>query len=237
MTVTARGIRAENRERLESEILRLGREQLASVGPAALSVRAIARDLGMASSAVYRYVASRDELLTRLIIESYDALADAAEAAHDRIDPADLRGRWFAVGHAVREWGIAHPHDWALLYGSPVPGYAAPTDQTTDPGTRVAVLLAGLLRDAVAADAAARPERRPPVADDLRALTSGLLTGLDIPENELSPALFAAGITAWTLAVATVSSEVFEQLGELGAAGYAALHHYALAVGADALLR
>ena len=107
MSEQAGGIRAANRARLEGEILRLGREHLAQVGPAALSLRAIARDLGMASSAVYRYVASRDELLTLLIIESYDAMADAVEAALAGVDDADLRDRWFTVGRALRAWAIA----------------------------------------------------------------------------------------------------------------------------------
>ncbi|MFN8098751.1 MAG: TetR/AcrR family transcriptional regulator [Dermatophilaceae bacterium] len=237
MTRQPRGIRAENRERIETEILRLGREQLASVGPAGLSVRAVARDLGMASSAVYRYVASRDELLTRLIVESYDALGDAAQEAHDAVDAADLRGRWFAVGRAVRAWGIAHPHDWALLYGSPVPGYAAPTDRTTDPGTRVTDLLAGLLRDAVSTGREAPEDRRPPASPALLALASHLLGALGPGEEDVSPALFATGIVAWTLVVGSVSSEVFEQLGELGPSAYAVLHDHALALGAHALLR
>jgi AcrR family transcriptional regulator len=76
----------------------------------------------MASSAIYRYFASRDELLTALIIDAYDALASAAEAAASR---ADLPGRWLAACHAVRAWALANPHEYALIYGSPVPGYHA----------------------------------------------------------------------------------------------------------------
>ncbi len=76
---TAKGVRERARAEITSEIVRAGRDQLATDGAAALSLRAVARELGMVSSAVYRYVASRDELLTLLIIEAYDALGAAVE--------------------------------------------------------------------------------------------------------------------------------------------------------------
>ena len=86
------GIRARNRAAIEGEILRVGREHLASHGAAGLSLRAVARDLGMASSAVYRYVASRDELLTRLIVTAYDAMCVAlAENLDCALVTADAR--------------------------------------------------------------------------------------------------------------------------------------------------
>ena len=82
----------------------------------------------MVSSAIYRYFPSRDDLLTALIIDAYDALGDAVEAADAAVDRADLRGRWLAVCRAARAWALAHPAEYALIYGSPVPGYAAPDD-------------------------------------------------------------------------------------------------------------
>jgi AcrR family transcriptional regulator len=101
--------------------------------------------MGMASSAVYRYFPSRDELLTRLIIDGYDALGAAAE---DADDPTALpRERWLAACRAVRSWALTHPHEYALLYGSPVPGYAAPRD-TVPSAARVGVVLGRILGDA-----------------------------------------------------------------------------------------
>ena len=81
------GIRERARAETTAEIIRLAREQIAEHGAAELSLRAIARDLGMVSSAIYRYFASRDELLTRLIIDSYDRLGEAVEAADARCRP------------------------------------------------------------------------------------------------------------------------------------------------------
>ena len=83
----------------------------------------------------------RDELLTALIIDAYDALADTAEAADAGRPPADIRGRWEATCHAVRDRALAHPHEYALIYGSPLAGYQAP-QATVAPATRVADAIA-----------------------------------------------------------------------------------------------
>ena len=80
------GSRAANRAEIERRIREAGREQLSEFGAAGLSLRAVARELGMVSSAVYRYVASRDDLLTLLLVEAYDDLADAVGAARAGAD-------------------------------------------------------------------------------------------------------------------------------------------------------
>ncbi|TYP89558.1 TetR/AcrR family transcriptional regulator [Blastococcus xanthinilyticus] len=152
------------RAEITAEIADAARRQLAEVGAAALSLRAVARELGMASSAVYRYVPSRDDLLTRLIIDGYDALGAAAEQADD--PAAAPRERWLVVCRAVRAWALAHPHEYALLYGSPVPGYTAPRD-TVPAATRVGVVLGRILGDA------ARAGALPPVSG---AAAAGLVT-------------------------------------------------------------
>lgn len=130
------GKRQETRQQIETRIIQLGRQQLVDRGAAGLSVRAIARDLGMVSSAVYRYVSSRDELLTLLLVDAYSDLAEAVDRAR-----AAVGDFWsddvIAISRAAREWALAHPARWALLYGSPVPGYHAPPERTVALGTRV----------------------------------------------------------------------------------------------------
>ncbi len=103
------GARARARAQLTTEILGAARRQLAEVGAPALSVRAVARDLGMVSSAVYRYFATRNELLTALIVEAYDSVGSAAEdaAAADGRTP---RERFVAACGALRRWALGHPH-------------------------------------------------------------------------------------------------------------------------------
>lgn len=140
------------RAELTREIAEVARQHLASEGAAALSLRAVARELGMASSAVYRYFPSRDDLLTALIVDAYNALGEAAEKADADHPRADLLARWQAACAAVRAWAVAHPHEYALVYGSPVPGYAAP-EATIGPAGRVAVVLCRVVVDGIAAGA------------------------------------------------------------------------------------
>jgi len=140
------GKRQESREQIEARIVELGRRHLVERGAAGLSLRAIARELGMVSSAVYRYVSSRDELLTLLLVDAYSDLADAVDRAREtggELWSDDVT----AIARAVRRWAVAHPAGWALLYGSPVPGYHAPAERTVAVGTRVV----GAFLDAVAA--------------------------------------------------------------------------------------
>lgn len=207
MTVSesiARTVRQAAREDLTRRIVETARRQLAEVGAAGLSLRAVARELGMVSSAVYRYVPSRDQLLTLLIVDAYDSLGAAAERAEARVARADLPARFAAVCHAVRRWAIRHPHEYALIYGSPVPGYAAPMD-TIAPASRIGLLLVSLLSDAVATgayDAAAAPPLRPAV---LRAIGPARAFMPDHLPDDLA----VRGLMAWTYLFGAISFDLF----------------------------
>ncbi|WP_315095392.1 TetR-like C-terminal domain-containing protein [uncultured Cellulomonas sp.] len=127
---TTAPLRARDRARaaLMAELLAAARARLESEGSAALSLRAVARDLGMASSAVYRYVPSRDALLTLLIIEAYDAVGQVAEDAAAGARGAGPAQTWLEVARAVRRWALDQPYSFELIYGTPVRGYRAPDD-------------------------------------------------------------------------------------------------------------
>jgi len=156
----------------------------------------------MASSAVYRYFASRDELLTALIVDAYDAIGAAAEKAEAAVERTDLRGRWRAVCRAAREWALAHPHEYALVYGSPVPGYAAP-EATVAHAARVAVLLCRVVADA---SATGTVDPAPDGANAGDVLTPGLAESLGLPE-----ALAPRVVTAWSGLYGAISFELFGQ--------------------------
>jgi AcrR family transcriptional regulator len=190
------------RAELTAEIADVARGQLAEVGAAALSLRAVARELGMVSSAVYRYFPSRDELLTRLIIDGYDALGLAAESADDPAAPP--RERWLAVCRAVRAWALAHPHEYALLYGSPVPGYRAPAD-TVPAASRVGVVLGRILGDAAHGGALqeASGERDPGLVSD----AAVAVLGGDHPS--LDDGVRVRALLAWSSLYGTISFELF----------------------------
>lgn len=193
--------RARARAALTIEIADLARAQLATVGAAGLSLRAIARELEMASSALYRYFPSRDDLLTRLIIDGYDDLGAVAEAADDPAAPAGAR--WLAVCRAVRRWALAHPHEYALLYGSPVPGYRAPQD-TVPAATRVGAVLGRVLGDAARAGSlpAAGGEPTGTVSPEAVDVLGGEHPALD-------DAVRARALLAWSALFGAVSFELF----------------------------
>jgi AcrR family transcriptional regulator len=202
--------RAIAREQVTNAILSTARAQLGTVGPAQLSVRAVAREVGMVSSAVYRYFPSRDELLTELLIICYDELGAEVEAAESAVrHRSDLTARWLAIAHGVRRWAVGHPHDYALLYGSPVPGYAAP-ERTVGPGTRVSRLIMNLLIDLDAATPRHRPRGRRSRADaELHRILAGLreFAGHDLPDE-----VVLRGMRAWSGLIGAVSLEIFGQL-------------------------
>jgi len=204
---TAKGVRERARAEITGEIVAAGRRQLATDGAAALSLRAVARELGMVSSAVYRYVASRDDLLTLLIIEAYDTLGAAVETAAAPGRGRTSAGRFVAAGRAVRTWAVAHPHEYALLYGSPVPGYEAPQD-TIGPASRTTLALLGVVGDAHrdgALGSPAVPVTVPPALHrDLDAIREA--AGTDLPD-----AVVVAMIAAWTQLFGLVSFELFGQ--------------------------
>ncbi|MDQ0963735.1 AcrR family transcriptional regulator [Streptomyces sp. B4I13] len=200
---TVRGARARARAEITAAIKEEARRQLASEGAARLSLRAVARELGMVSSALYRYFPSRDDLLTALIIDAYDSLGESAEAAHTTVAGAVPLERWVAVGEAVRAWALAHPHEYALIYGSPVPGYSAP--RTTVPSAaRVGLLLIGIVRDA-------RREDRldvPLLTDDLVPEAVRMATDL---APDLPPGAVTALVAAWAQLYGLVGFELFGQ--------------------------
>ncbi len=207
MADAPRTARATARAELTRAILDNATAQLAEIGPAALSVRAVARDLGMASSAVYRYFPSRDALLTALIVQAHDELGALAEDAEAAVRRRDLRGRWRAVAHALRDWAREHPHQYALTYGSPVPGYAAPAD-TVAPAARVMTVLLGVVRDAQ--DAGRTPSAGPTRV--AAAEKAAIAPVAQVVEPALSPAYTVRALTAWAALSGQVSLELFGHL-------------------------
>ncbi|MCA0296360.1 MAG: TetR/AcrR family transcriptional regulator [Actinobacteria bacterium] len=212
-----RAVRRRARAEITAEIVEVARRHLSTVGAAGLSLRAVARELGMASSAVYRYVASRDDLLTLLIIDSFDALGAWAEDAERPVPRERTTDRWLAICHGVRDWALAHPYEYALIYGSPVPGYVAPPT-TVGPATRVTALLSGVLADLPAAPASASDGAAPDVT-----ATGGAGDGWRAalgPTREFMPAglsddVLIQGLMAWMLLFGSVSFELFGHLHQV----------------------
>lgn len=233
-TSPAEGVRALARQQMRAAILDTARSHLAEHGAVGLSLRAVARDVGMVSSALYRYFDSRDALLTALIIDAYNSLGDAVETADADVPRDDLIGRWNAFAVTTRRWAMADPHQYALVYGSPVPGYAAPPD-TIGPATRVTGVLGRLLVDIAASrhhggpdPAGTGPEETGPEEtgpEDTGPASATTATGpAAAPDANLVTAmapvagflgervptdLLVRGLMAWTYVFGAVSFELF----------------------------
>jgi AcrR family transcriptional regulator len=197
------------RQATVEEIKAVARAQMAAEGTAGVTLRAIAREMGMTAPALYRYFGSRDELVTALVVDAYDALADAMEAAVEAVPAGRHAARLRAAFEAFRAWGLEHPTEYALIFGSPIPGYVAP--ETTRPaGVRYTGLLVRLLAEAHGAGALdpARVEVRVPAG--LRRQVEGFRRRLD--RDDLPVPVLAFGLGAWARVHGLVTLEVFGHL-------------------------
>ena len=202
--------RERARAELTREIREEARRQLAETGAPGLSLRAVARELGMVSSALYRYFPSRDDLLTALIIDAYNALGAAAEGAVAADPGLSSRVRWLAACHAIRAWALDNPHEYALIYGSPVPGYQAPA-ATTGPASRVPLAFVRLLADADAAGTL-RTGDGPGLDDALAAQAGALATALaESGAIRVPPDALVRAVIAWAQLFGMISFELFGQ--------------------------
>ncbi|MER7698135.1 TetR/AcrR family transcriptional regulator [Streptomyces sp. NPDC096095] len=205
---TIRGARERARIEVTAAIKGEARKQLAKEGAAKLSLRAVARELGMVSSALYRYFPSRDDLLTALIVDAFDAIGEVAEgAARERAETRPPTERWLAVACAVRAWGLAHPHEYALIYGSPVPGYIAPMD-TVGPASRAGLVFIDIVRAAYLADDLAVPPLAPALRQDAERMAADFAP--DVP-----PAAVAALVAVWAQLFGLISFELFGQFNRV----------------------
>ncbi|GIG22864.1 TetR family transcriptional regulator [Cellulomonas chitinilytica] len=224
--------RERARAQVLAELLDAARTRLETDGAADLSLRAVARDLGVASSAVYRYVESRDALLTLLIIETYDAVGTVAEtaAADARARGADPARTWLEVARAVRTWALAQPYAFELIYGTPVRGYRAP-DDTVPSALRMWGVIVGVLQqaDAEGTLSPAGPDFDPRgrVTPEVVAAVGGALG--PVPDDALRTA--ARSATLFCSLLGAVSAELFGHLHRF-ADDYAALFDVTIATAA-----
>jgi AcrR family transcriptional regulator len=204
--------RDRNRQATVAEIKTLARQQLTEHGPGALSLRAIARQMGTASSALYRYFASHDGLVSALCVDAYTALADALSAARDAQPPDAHARRWWAVCCAFRRWARDNPADFALIFGTPQPGYQAPEPVTGPAAGSAAAIPLDVYAAAVTAGAA-DPDRTqvPPdleTTDFLSRLLANAAPGYP-------PRLAGIALTAYASVLGYLVAEVFGSLGRL----------------------
>lgn len=206
MSAQPHGLSRRERTHLATvdEIKTVSRRLMQEQGNASLTLRAVAREMGITPSALYRYFDSRDALLTALIVESYDEVGDVAErAAASTPADADAVTAFMTVAHAFREWSVEHPHAFGLLFGPPVPGYEPPPD-TLATSLRVARVLLDLLRRCLGSgmrllfDGPLDPALEAALGDGQQ----GEFAGLDAPATALA-------LGCWATLLGAISTEVF----------------------------
>jgi AcrR family transcriptional regulator len=204
--------RARQRQETVAEIKARARRQLAALGTGAVNLRAIAREMGTAPSALYRYFASHNELISALCADAYDSAADALAAARDALPAGEHARRWQAVCDAYRQWSLDNPADFALIFGTPVPGYRTPAPATGPAASRFAAVPLEVFAAAVAAGAA--DPARTQIPPDLQA---GVLLQDLLGRTQLTNAshLAAIALTAWASILGYLVTEIFGSLPQL----------------------
>lgn len=191
--------RQQARLETEAQITRIGNRMLDADGLEGVSLRAIARELGIVSSAIYRYVKNRDALLTILIRDAFTSIADAVDDALEHDNSV------LTVGVTMLAWSRTHPNRWALIYGTPIPDYQAPRDETVVPGTRIMVLLTNLLAEPTVQTSRSQL----PPTHALDALREGLQElGLE-PDDRV----IMASVTVWSAVIGLINALRFGQFG------------------------
>lgn len=170
----------------------------------------VAREVGMVSSVVYRYFPSRDELLTALIFDAYWVAGERATNAGLESRGGDLMGRWLSIARAVRAWAIESPHEYALIFGTPIPGYVDPRD-TVDPAAVIPALLLGLLVDATAQGCPVAWSERP-IPKAVRVDLPNVRTAAAVP---LTDEASIQGAMAWAQLIGMISFELFGHLANI----------------------
>ncbi|MBT3314710.1 MAG: TetR/AcrR family transcriptional regulator [Anaerolineae bacterium] len=133
---------------LENAIKEVARSQMIENGSASLSLRAIARALKITAPAIYNYFPSRDDLVTALIVDAYNSLGDALRLSQASLQKASDGERVFASARAYRNWALAHPEEYNLIFGTPIPNYHAPMEITGPAAAGNMSVLIGVLHNA-----------------------------------------------------------------------------------------
>jgi AcrR family transcriptional regulator len=140
-------MRERYRAQVRQEVKEAALRQLAQAGPGGLSISAIGKQLGVSGPALYRYFASRDDLLSELVIDAYHDLANSLKAATSQVPSDNPRGRFGALARAYRRWALAEPHRYRLLFGPPLPGFEAHAQRLVEASLAAMHLLLDVLRE------------------------------------------------------------------------------------------
>lgn len=204
--------REQRREETFLEIKATARRLMAEHGTAGLTVRGIAKEMGMTPPALYRYYDRLDDLITALITENFHALADALEAACAAAMPGRTVDKLMAAALAYRRWALDNPVDFELIYGTPIPGYHAPQEITVPASARTLVVFVGLFVEALENRECMPPPPYDRVPPELRSHLEQIMRDGDPTGSTPLLALYLA-LVCWPQIHGLVMLELLEHIG------------------------
>jgi len=209
-----RPVKTQQHPNLQAAIIQTAWRQIAQLGAPALSLRGIARELGITAPAIYNYYPDRDALVTALIVEAYTSFGDAQLAARDSIPPDDLEGRLMATGWAYRQWALTYPERYQLIFGTPLPGYVAPMEQVFPAAARSLSALVSVVDALRLAGRLNAPDFPAPHPDFVPAFEKWHQFG-----GEYHPFSLSVAILIWARVHGIVSLEIRRQIPPFGPDG------------------
>lgn len=196
-------------EAVREDIKNIARRQMDLQGTAAISLRAIARDMDMTAPALYRYFPRLDDLITALILDAFNSLADVMSQADSNQPADDYAARLLAVMGDYREWALAHPVDFQLIYGNPIPNYTAPAEKTVPAAKRGFAVVVNIIGQALRAGVLKMPahfEALPPqISEHMAALIAR-------DDYGVPPVALYLAVNGWSRIHGIIMLELFEHL-------------------------
>jgi AcrR family transcriptional regulator len=200
----ARPKRSQKHPNLQAAIKEVARKQITEHGATSLSLRAIARELGITAPAIYNYYPSRDDLVTVLIVDTYHSFAVALTQARDA-EQGNHAERILATARAYRDWALAQPEEYSLILGTPIPGYHAPME-ITGPAVAESMIVFLQVLDAAYQDGELLINKPPP------ALNTMLQPWIEKLGFTGPPAIIHFALASWAHLHGLVSLELFGHL-------------------------
>ena len=191
---------------LQAAIKETAWQQITKKGAAALSLRAIARELGITAPAIYNYYPRRDDLVTTLIVEAFNSLGNALIEADQNCVPDNFTERLAQAGYAYRQWALTHPQRYNLIFGTPIPGYEAPAQITQPAAARSLAVLIEILDQAHQAGKLIFS-----MAEVGESFLSQIETWKATVHSQAYPQAHALALVLWTRVHGIVSIELYQQ--------------------------
>lgn len=205
--MSPRPSKSQPRSNLQEAIRATAWRQIAEAGAPALSLRAIARKLGITAPAIYNYFPDRDALVTALIVEAFTSLGDAQKTSIQDLPPNDYAARLTTLGINYREWALAYPQRYQLIFGTPIPGYQAPEQVTLPAASWSLSALIETLQGAFLAGRL-RIDQSAPLTPGLRSMLAAWSEAAGKTEAEV---LYAA-LVIWSRVHGLAMMEIGEQM-------------------------